>query len=311
MDQPRREHGYCVDDVARAVIVLEREQSSDPRLQQVIDVLARFMDLAQQADGRVINRCDMQGIWHGQATTEDHWGRALWSWGSIVRFDSDEIRVRHAFECFATSAAQRSTHVRSMVFAGLGALELLRAYPSNSDACALLEDSLRSIPVNLVSSQAWPEHRLTYANAALPELLIAGGRFFGQQETVERGLRMLKWLLALQMSEGRISVIPATGWEVGVSLPAFDQQPIEVAALVDACATAFEVTRDEHWLKAVAIGARWFEGANDASAVMYDQATGAGYDGLTPTGPNWNCGAESTLAYLSVMQQSSREYPAS
>ena len=35
--------------------------------------------------------------------------------------------------------------------------------------------------------------------------------------------------------------------------------------------------------------------------------TGAGFDGLTATGVNLNCGAESTLAYLSVMQQARRE----
>ncbi|MDP2014893.1 MAG: glycosyltransferase [Actinomycetota bacterium] len=308
-DQPRREHGYCVDDVARALIVCEREQTTDAGLLKVMDMLSRFMVQAQQSDGRVINRCDVFGVWHGEASTDDHWGRALWCWGSVVRWDRSADRVREAYDCFAKSAALRSPHPRSMVFAGLGAIEFLRAYPSNTHAHALLDDALNSIPADLIPDQLWPEPRLTYASAALPELLIVGGDFFKQGFVVRRGLAMLKWLMDLQTRQGHLSVIPDSGWQLGDSLPAFDQQPIEVAALVDACASAFEVTKDQSWLEAIVLGARWFEGDNDTSARMYNPDTGAGFDGLTATGINLNCGAESTLAYLSVMQQANRERP--
>jgi hypothetical protein len=50
--------------------------------------------------------------------------------------------------------------------------------------------------------------------------------------------------------------------------------------------------------------AAWFEGCNDVGCVMYDANTGGGYDGLTPDGPNWNQGAESTLALISTFQRS-------
>jgi hypothetical protein len=40
--------------------------------------------------------------------------------------------------------------------------------------------------------------------------------------------------------------------------------------------------------------------------VMYDPATGGGYDGLTAVGRNANQGAESTLALLSTLQQDRR-----
>lgn len=43
-------------------------------------------------------------------------------------------------------------------------------------------------------------------------------------------------------------------------------------------------------------------GSNDLGSVMYDSSTGGCYDGLTPTGPNLNQGAESTLAALSTLQ---------
>ena len=39
---------------------------------------------------------------------------------------------------------------------------------------------------------------------------------------------------------------------------------------------------------------------------MWDPATGGGYDGLTPHGPNLNQGAESTLALISTLQHARR-----
>ena len=36
---------------------------------------------------------------------------------------------------------------------------------------------------------------------------------------------------------------------------------------------------------------------------MHDPATGAGFDALTNTGRNENAGAESTIAYLSVVNR--------
>ena len=50
----------------------------------------------------------------------------------------------------------------------------------------------------------------------------------------------------------------------------------------------------------------WFEGDNDSATVMYDYATGAGFDGLERDGRNENRGAESTLAALSTYQQARR-----
>ena len=105
---------------------------------------------------------------------------------------------------------------------------------------------------------------------------------------------------------GHFSPAPAGGWQPGEPRPGFDQQPIEVAALADACATAFAVTGDPRWAHEVAVAAAWFEGDNDTRIPMRDPATGGGYDGLEPTGHNENQGAESTLALLSTLQQHRR-----
>ena len=46
----------------------------------------------------------------------------------------------------------------------------------------------------------------------------------------------------------------------------------------------------------------WFLGGNDLGLDLADPGRGTSYDGLTPTGPNRNQGAESTLMWLMALE---------
>jgi len=133
--------------------------------------------------------------------------------------------------------------------------------------------------------------------------MIAAGQHLEEPATLERGIGMLAWLLDLQVRDGHVSPIGNEGWSPGERLPSFDQQPIEVAHLVDACIAAYEATQDEQWLEYARLCGLWFYGVNDGEVWMHEPRTGGGYDGLTPEGRNGNCGAESTLAYLATLGQ--------
>jgi len=139
-----------------------------------------------------------------------------------------------------------------------------------------------------------------------PEAVIVAGWKLGRDRVLRNGLRMLKWLLTVETRDGHLSVVPAGGWGPGEVRPAFDQQPIEVAALSDACMRAATITGDTSWLAGVEMSVAWFLGINDAGVPMVDEQTGGGCDGLGRTGRSRNQGAESTLAMLSVMQQGRR-----
>jgi hypothetical protein len=133
--------------------------------------------------------------------------------------------------------------------------------------------------------------------------MIAIGMSLLDSAALKRGLDMLEWLMDVQKFEEHLSVVGVGGRGPGDIARQFDQQPIEVAALADACWRAWTATGDEAWMRCVLRAAAWFEGANDVGVRMYDMHTGGGYDGLTPHGPNLNQGAESTLAYISTMQR--------
>jgi hypothetical protein len=124
----------------------------------------------------------------------------------------------------------------------------------------------------------------------------------GRRAPARRGLALLGWLLDEQTREGHLSLTPAGGHGRGWTGPGFDQQPIEAAALADACARAFAVTGADRWQAGLASAVGWFLGANDSGVPLADQRTGGCCDGLEPLGRNENQGAESTLALISTLQ---------
>jgi hypothetical protein len=297
---PRRGHGYCVDDVARGLVVAHREPAGadDLRAHYLAFVLA-----AQGGDGRFRNRRAADLRWHGPLSVDDCWGRALWGLGAAAAADPPAAADGRALAAFERGAQWRSPSPRAMAYAALGAALVLGAHPGHRGARDLLGAAATAIGRPRADpGWPWPEARLAYANAVLPEALIAAGVALEAPALVADGLALLGWLLDLQTRDGHLSVVPVGGWGPGERGPGFDQQPIEAAALADACAAAHAATGEERWRDGVALAAGWFLGDND-SATALPTADGGCCDGLRHDGRNENRGAESTLALVSTLQR--------
>lgn len=307
LDVPRREHGYCTDDIARALIVVVREPQARPDVGRLAEIYLTFLESAVQGDGSVHNRMSADGRWTDMPGLGDWWGRAVWGLGiAATAADSDDIRAR-ALATFRVAIQRRSPYGRSMVFATLGAAAVLAAHPSDLSARALTLDGVATVKRTRDSGWSWPERRLRYGNAAVPEALIVGGAALDAPDTISHGLRLLRFLLQVETRDGHLSVTGVDGRGPAQRHSAqYDQQPIEVAAIADACAHAFAITGDHTWLDNVSAAWRWFAGDNDSTTPMCDPATGAGFDGLEAQGRNENRGAESTIAALSTHQQARR-----
>jgi len=92
------------------------------------------------------------------------------------------------------------------------------------------------------------------------------------------------------------------GWyEKGGEKARFDQQPVEAAAMIDACLEAFNTTHVEQWLSNAYRCFNWYQGENDLRLPLYDHATGGCRDGLQADGVNENQGAESSLSWLMAL----------
>jgi hypothetical protein len=301
--EPRPEHGYCTDDMARVLVVATREPQPSPEVRALAALALRFLSDAQGMDGGYRNRMRSDGRWTDRPAMEDAWGRSLWGLGTAASYSPVDWLRQAAVAQFERAAHGRPASRRSLAFAAIGAAELLSIRPGNGPARALLGDIAEHMPAAVDGAPwPWPQGRLTYANAVLPEAMIAAGEALGRPALLARGLELLGWLLDHESASGHLSVTPAGGAGPDDHGPAFDQQPIEVAALADACARAALVDGDRRWSDGVDAAVAWFLGDNDARVVMWDPATGGGFDGLEPGATNRNQGAESTLALLSTLQ---------
>ena len=137
--EPRPEHGYCTDDMARS-------SSSPPRArhrrrnQRSGRPCGAVLNEAQAFTGACRNRMDNTGRWTDEPTFEDCWGRCLWGLGTAAAHSDVSLVRRLAVIQFERAAHGRSPSPRAMAFAALGAAELLAAEPEHGAARELITD---------------------------------------------------------------------------------------------------------------------------------------------------------------------------
>ena len=299
---PRVEHGFCTDDNARALIVVTRQLPAATDLTDLAAIYLRFVLEARTPSGQFHNRRHADGTWIDDTGSDDSQGRAWWGLGAAARLGPTAWMREAGAEAFDTCSSFDSPHLRANAYAALGAVEMLTANPGNGDATNLLERTSGVIADAALGRVPWPESRLTYDNARLPEALVAAGAMLGRRQLTLIGLRLLEWLVGVETNGDHFSFTPNGGWAPGEPRPGFDQQPIEAWAMADAAHLAWSVTGDGIWRVRALRAGRWLTGYNDTGMALYDAATGATRDGLEEHSANENRGAESTLAGIGTLQ---------
>jgi hypothetical protein len=299
---PRTEHGFCTDDNARALIMVCRRSPTDTATTRLATTYLHFLLASATSDGRFHNRRHADGRWLDRVGSDDAQGRALWALGVVSCLGPEPwMRGRSTEVLRAAARMFGSPHLRANAFAAIGASEFL-ADQHDGEVEALLRRTSSAITRAFRARSPWPETRLTYDNARLPEALLAAGVALHDDAMVAHGLDRLRWLVAIETRDTHFSFTPVGGWTEGERRPGFDQQPVEAAAMADACARAWRITGDRSWLHHTRRAARWFLGDNDLGRALYDPVTGGCADGLGEDHINRNNGAESTLAALSTLQ---------
>lgn len=303
---PDRRHGYCIDDNARALILMSQIDDLDEVVRDKwTTIYASFVQYAWNADTRRFrNFMNFDRTWCEDVGSEDSNGRALWALGVTAR---DARTRKHRdwatmmFDMTASIAFELGSP-RAQSFAMLGAAAMLEALPGHQLARSILERfpdaHLALLDTARRPNWVWFEIVLAYDNARLPEALIRAGMALGRQDVVDCGLETLAWVLTKQKSpDGRFRAVGSEsfGRPYADPLP-FDQQPLEAQAMIDACCAAYAATRDERWREEAMRAYGWYLGHNELDLPLATTQDGGCFDGLMPTGLNRNQGAESILA---------------
>jgi glycosyltransferase involved in cell wall biosynthesis len=301
-----RAHGYCVDDNARALILMcrKRDGSLSARASWA-RIFAGFVQHAWNPDQRCFrNFMSFERRWLEAEGSCDSNARTLWSLG-VAAAEAPDVAVRQwATSLFdqAYEAVAGRASLRTRAFTMLALVAMLEARNEErfrSQIASLGDSLIADLARERRPDWCWFETVLAYDNARLPEALIRAGIALERNDFVVRGLETLTWLGDRQSAkDGHYRAVGSDSFGRTYSDPLpFDQQPLEAWATIDAYAAAWTATRDRHWPQQGERAYRWFLGENDLGVALADPGTGECFDGLMPTGVNRNQGAESVLAF--------------
>jgi glycosyltransferase involved in cell wall biosynthesis len=310
-DVPRYEEGYCLDDNARALLLMTlMEETSTARPRSERAATARYLAFVAYAFNRDTRRfrnfMSYSRRWMEDVGSEDSHGRAVWALGTVIGRSATPSRQGLARELFhaALPVISAFSSPRAWAYALLGINEYLRPFQGDSGVQALRQTLVEKLcglyQVHATAEWPWFEDFLTYSNARLSQALIASGEAMGNADVSSLGLRTLSWLAEIQTSpEGYFAPVGSNGFhQKGAVKAEFDQQPVEAAAMVSACLDALRVSGDARWASHGRSAFDWFLGHNHLRMPLYDASTGGCRDGLHPERCNENQGAESTLSFL-------------
>jgi hypothetical protein len=309
--RPDLSHGYCVDDVARALQVdlLHARRLGWQAVSETAWRSLAFLTAAlDEETGRFRNVRHASGAWADGAGSQDSHGRAIHALGDAVAAAPTTSFREAALAPFASAlpAAEGLSAIRARASVALGCDAAIRSGvrgPVARTYRVVFEGLRRDVMPCSTSSWRWPGPEVTYETALVPRALIVAGQAHGDPDAVAAGLRVLDWLIDVATApDGHLSPVGNGWWREGAERSRYDQQPIEATSILLAAEVALEATGDARYRTAMGSAYAWFLGRNDGGITIADVVRGASRDGLTPTGPNLNEGAESTLMWLTALE---------
>ncbi|HDP76241.1 MAG TPA: glycosyltransferase [Bacteroidales bacterium] len=305
---PNRQHGYCLDDNARAlrlIVMLQNYSQHTHELHRLIDIYLSFIDYAYNpATKRFRNFMSYDRRWLEDVGSEDSQGRTTWALGYSVSHLKKAIYSHHVSYLFekALEIVPHLNYPRSIAYAILGLTEYLKV-KNDQNVFSLMKskvDQLSSFFSESINNPHWPwyENIVTYANARIPQALIASGRILNDKSLIQMGVKLIDWLVDKQFQNSVFVPIGNMGWLTPDGISQFDQQPIEAHGMLDACLEAEDYFNNQKY-EAIALSVfAWFTGRNFSKQNICDYSTGGCFDGLSNKGVNLNQGAESTLSWM-------------
>ncbi len=302
---PDRRHGYCTDDNARALSLMARI-SGGASASRIAYSAAAFVTHAWNPDtGRFRNFMGFNRNWLDEGGSDDCCARAFESLCLTARH-SDRADLRAwashlARDAFVHAAEWRSLRSLALLIKALTA-DAGASIPSDVATAAIRVNALKlhdALVEGRANGHNWFEPCLSYDNARLPEAMILAGQHLHDKVILNAGLDSLDFLMRKQTSaHGWFTPVATSSFDATSAChPAFDQQPIEALATVDASLAAYRATNDPRRASIARDAFQWFDGHNDHGLSLANPDDGGCFDGLTADGCNQNQGAESILSY--------------
>lgn len=304
---PNLKEGYCLDDNARALLMslMAYSQNRDPFALDCMRIYLSYIQYMQTEEGTFRNFLSFRRDFLDREGSEDSFGRTIWALGYLLYASPNMAYREFGKELFDNSRQhfQRLEHLRGVANTVIGISYYLRCYPGDEALLQVMKELASRLTDAYFRNRAdqweWFESALTYDNAVLPLSLFHAVEVSDDPLFQDVAFKTTAFLEEVTLGKGYLSPIGSYGWYPKDGTRAmFDQQAIEVMGNVQLYFQAYNVTKEQEYLRKMFQSFLWFLGENDLRVPLYDYETGGCCDGLKQDGVNRNQGAESTLAYL-------------
>ena len=303
---PNRKEGYCIDDNSRALLlsVWACKNKKNTIAARLLPIYLSFVHYMQTDDGHFRNFMSYAKVSHEERGSEDSFGRTMMALGYLINDGPSTLLVKTGREIFAKAYphVQKLVSLRGIANTIIGICQFIKCnYPDDLKRNMVIRLSDKMVGMYKESkknSWHWFEPVLTYDNAMLPLALLNAYEVTQDEEYLTIAFESMHFLESKVFHNDTLRPIGNQGWcKQNGTTAQFDQQGIDVMAMILYYQQAFRLTREQQYLDSMYKSYQWFLGNNDLRLPLYDAATGGCADGLHSEGVNLNQGAESTLAY--------------
>lgn len=303
---PNRKEGYCIDDNARALLltVWLGKHKKKQSVVGLLPVYLSFIHYMQTKDGYFLNFMSYSKVTHEEKGSEDSFGRTLMALGFLINECESSMLVKTGIDIFSKAYPHVNSLIslRAIASSIVGICQFIKYnYPDDLKRGMVIRLANKLVTMykdNREEGWDWFEPILTYDNAIPPLALLNAYEVTQHEEYLSIALEAMSFLESKVFCNNILRPVGNEGWlKKGGEAAQFDQQGVDVMAMVLFYQQAFRISRDEQYLKRMYKSYQWFLGVNDLGQSLYDPATGGCADGLHSEGINQNQGAESTLSY--------------
>ncbi|CAG5068558.1 hypothetical protein DYBT9623_01289 [Dyadobacter sp. CECT 9623] len=304
---PNLKEGYCLDDNARALlmVLMTYKRNKHPLALKLSPTYLSYINYMQNPDGAFRNFLSFNRNFLDEVGSEDSFGRAIWSLGYLLGNAPNDAYYQTGREIFFDAAPNfvKLQSIRSIANTIVGICHYMKSNPSDEGMKEILRQLANRLvadyEINSTADWHWFESLLAYDNAFLPLALLHAAEFLNDEKVEKIAFESMDFLSGITLRNGYLSVVGNEKWyNKDGENSMFAQQPLDALAMVLMFHQAFQLTKDQAYIRQLYTCFMWFLGENDLRISLYDFETKGCCDGLESYGVNRNQGAESTLAYL-------------
>lgn len=318
---PNLKEGYCLDDNSRALLMalMAYRQNKDQDALELIPIYLSFIHYMQRDNGNFGNFLSFSRQFLDEYGSEDSFGRTVWALGFLISNAPNDAFKQIGREIYARSIQyfNKLNSPRGIANVIIGIAYYLKDSQEDEQQLQLLlslvAKLVRAYRENSEENWHWFENTINYDNGIMPLAMYHAAEITNDDEYLHIANESLEFLEKVTYYHEYLSPVGNKGWyENGGNLAEYDQQSIDVMAMVLLYHQAFKVTKKKAFIDKLFASYMWFLGENSLRLPIYDHETCGCCDGLQSTGVNRNQGAESTLAYwishLTVLAAQEKEF---